>query len=140
MNGMQLIMDMIKKDKNIDYEKLKINLEKIAPTQAHFDNLLELLDFVYYLGVDDGESGGYKEALKEGGMSNRDEDSIYEEAYENARMDMQDEIDHAYDRGSEEGYNSGHDDGEREGYNSGHEDGEREGYDRGYEDRKNEEE
>jgi len=160
MIGIDMIMEELKKKKNIDYDKLKSNLERIAPTQNHYDNLLELLDFVYYLGMDDGDSNGYKEALKDNGY---DEDTLdearniaYDEGYDtgrdeglnDARMGIDDELERSYidgyadgeskghrqghNEGEQLGYDNGFDDGKREGYDNGFNDGDSEGYERGY--------
>ena len=134
MKGLKIVMEEIRNNKVVDYEQLKRNLEKIAPTQSHFDNLLELLDFVYYLGIEDGDDSGYANALKDNHISSTDEQEIYEEAYENARNDMESDLQENWQQGFEEGV----EEGEHRGYEEGKEEGDREGYDRGYDDGKEE--
>ena len=118
--------DIIKKCENKSYEDLKSRLSKIAPTQKNFEKLVELIDFVYYLGVDDGEDIGYKEALKENGMSQDEREEVYQEGYDDGREE-------AYHEGVSDGREQGYDDGYTDGYDTAHNEVENDAYDRGRE-------
>ena len=77
MSEIMRIMNEIKNEgKDISYDQLKTRLEEIAPTQEQFDNLLELLDFVYYIGIEEGDSMGYKNALTDNNLSGDEEERV----------------------------------------------------------------
>lgn len=122
---------------NMDYEQLKINLEKVAPSQKDFDDIIELMDFVYYLGMDDGESSGYNNALDENEYDDMDDridearDIAYDEGYRDSRNEAEYEIESASENGYSEGHIDGVSKGKESGYNEGYEIGYDEGYDNG---------
>jgi len=104
-------------------EDLKKNMDDLKESPT-FDELLNLLDEAYYLGIDDGEDIGYKKSMNDN--SNRDCDDCG-----------------SYDDGYEEGYDVGHLNAQKEeydrGHNEGYDEGYNEGYDNGYDERCKEE-
>ena len=138
------IIDIIKKlwKENIDYDQLKSNLEKIAPSKEGLENLIDILDFVYYLGMDDGEAGGYKNALSDNSLSDNEREQIYDDAREDMESDLNNKWDEGHSEGHSEGYKEGYEDAKNEcvdeGHSEGYDEGHTTGYEEGYEDAKNE--
>jgi len=136
MSEIMRIMNEIKNEgKDISYDQLKTRLEEIAPTQEQFDNLLELLDFVYYIGIEEGDSMGYKNALTDNNLSGDEEERVfndgYEQGMEEAREDMRRDQDTISEESWDNGYNEGWDSGKQDGYEDGYENGKQDGYEDG---------
>ena len=156
-----MIKEAISDKKVLTYNDLRKNLKRLAPSTEQYENIMELVDFVYYLGMDDGEYAGYNDALKDNGLSDEEREIAYDEGYDagtesmrsemeseldynydngydNGRESMRNEMDEIYEEGRSVGYEEGRSVGYEEGYNEGYEvgkvDGHAEGYDEGYDD------
>ncbi len=126
------------KRKKLGYEDLKINIKRISRSQEQYDIIEEVIDFVYYLGIEDGECIGYKESLKENNVSEDERNDIYENGFsDGVNEGMNDGHSNGYDEGHSDGYSEGHSDGHEEGYSEGYDNGYEKGYSEGYEDAAN---
>ena len=114
----ELVREM-EKSSNMNYDKLKSNLKSISPTRIDFENIMELVDFVYYMGIDDGETFGYKESLKDN-YNYEENDDYYDRGFEDGRREGYDD---GFVDGEREGQENGYEIGRDEGYNNGHDDG-----------------
>ena len=133
----EILEDVVRK--NLSYDDLKDNIRRIAPTVEQYDTVANLMDYVYYMGVDDGECTGYKDSLKDNSIGSDERDELYDTAYDEGRESMRDEMErdseYQYDSGYESGYESGNENGYEEGLRNGREEGQdmlNEKYEEGY--------
>lgn len=131
----------MKKLEDIINKKYPVNKQEIT------EFIKQAFDMGSEIGYDDGHTAGYKECLKENvrGRDDYELDEIRENAYDDARRDMEEDwhdrsYNSGYEEGQERGYREGraeaieegYADGEEYGYNKGRVDGEEDGYQKGY--------